>query len=132
MSDSSFVQLIKHIAMDAVSTSKPCDYRVGIVTGINPLKVKISQKIELEEEFLCLSRNVTDFETEVTIEEDYEWKTEDKEGGHNYDAFALHSHDIMVSKKKVKIHNSLKIGEEVLIIRKSGGQKYLILDRLVS
>ena len=51
------------------------DSCIEIIQGVNPLKVKISQKIELEEEFLCLSRNVTDFETEVTIEEDYKWKT---------------------------------------------------------
>lgn len=132
MANSNLVQLIKQIAIDAVGASKPCDYRVGTVIDINPLKVRISKDIELEEEFLQLSRNVTDFETEVTIEEDYKWKTEEKSGGQDNDAFAKHYHDIIVPKKKIKVHGALKSGEKVLMIRKSGGQKYIIVDRLVS
>jgi hypothetical protein len=41
-----------------------------------------------------------------------------------------HNHEILVEKKKIKIHAELKPGEKVALLRKAGGQSYLILDRI--
>lgn len=49
---SNLVQLIKRIALEAVEAAKPCDYRIGTVISTDPVKIKVSQKVELEEEFL--------------------------------------------------------------------------------
>ena len=101
MANSNIVQLVKQIALEAVEASKPCDYRTGVVTGINPLEIKISQTLTLDESFLDLARNVTDFE-------------------------------ILVNGQMTTIENALKVGEKVLMIRKSGGQRYTVIDRVVS
>ena len=59
MASSNLVQLIKQIAIEAYEASKPCDYQIGTVTSTNPLKVKMSQTMILEEEFLHLTQTVT-------------------------------------------------------------------------
>ena len=48
-------QTIKQAAMDAVRASKPCDILTGTITSLSPLKIKISQKITLEGDFLYVT-----------------------------------------------------------------------------
>lgn len=40
-----------------------------------------------------------------------------------------HSHDIQ-GRKTVTVHNGLKKGEKVILIRMQGGQKFVVLDRM--
>lgn len=101
MANSNIVQLIKQIAVEAVKAAKPCDYTIGTVINTSPLKIKISQTLTLDEDFLDLSRNVTNFETKI-------------------------------NGQITTVENELKVGEKVLMIRKSGGQKYAVIDRVVS
>lgn len=129
-----WLDYVKQAAVQAVKAGNPCDYTIGTVTSISPLKIKLSEGdgLELPADFIHLSRNVTDYETTVTISDDYGWKTKDKGGGSGYSAYETHKHDISLSKKKIKVHNALKKGEKVLMIRKSGGQDYIVIDRVVS
>lgn len=129
MADSNLVQLIKRIAVDAVRASKPSDYVTGVVTGTSPLKIKVSQTLELEDDFLLLSRSVTDYETEVSIPESAGWKTMKNDGD---GSLGEHKHGIAIEKRKITVHNALEAGEKVLMIRKSGGQKYIVIDRVVN
>jgi len=55
---SNLVQLIKRIALEAVEAAKPCDYRIGTVVSTDPLKIKVSQNVELEDEFLHFVQGV--------------------------------------------------------------------------
>lgn len=48
-------QTIKKAAMDAVRASKPCDILTGTITSINPLKIKISQRVTLESDFFYVT-----------------------------------------------------------------------------
>lgn len=122
MASSNMVQLIQQIAVKAVEATKPCDYIVGMVVSEKPLKIKISQALTLEEEFLHLTRNVTDFETEFTL---------DQIGIYH----AVHIDpptDTWADKQKITVHNALKVGDKVLMIRKSGGQDFIVIDRVVT
>ncbi|OKZ81822.1 DUF2577 domain-containing protein [Clostridium sp. AM27-31LB] len=105
VANSSIVQLIKQMAVEAVKASRPCDYIVGNVIGTDPLKIKVSNSLVIEDDFLVKTRNVTDYVQEVG------------EG---------------VAKKNVKIYNSLKEGDSVLMFRKAGGQEYIVVDRMVA
>ena len=58
MGNSNLVQLVKRIAIEAVNASKPCDYIIGTVTKENPLEIKISQSITIDEDFLCLIQSI--------------------------------------------------------------------------
>ncbi len=99
-------QLIKQIAAEAVAAGKPCDIITGTVISVKPLKIKVSQKLTLSEDFLILGRNVSDYETEITLPGS-------------------------VGKSKVTIHNALKKGDTAVMIRQAGGQRYLVIDKVV-
>lgn len=74
---------------------------------------------------LILTRNVTDFVTEVTVD----WNTENKGGGSGYASYETHKHPIK-GRKKITVHNGLVVGDEVILIRQQGGQKYIVVDRI--
>lgn len=112
------------MAMDAVAAGKPCDIVTGVVTSVSPLKIKIAQKKILTKDFLILTSNVTDYETAVTITSGF------SPGGHSqYTGSGEHSHT--VTKGKAVIHNALKKGDQVVMVRQNGGQRYLVLDKVV-
>ena len=122
------LQVIKKAAMEAVANSAPADIVYGTVLSVSPLSVYVDQKKTLEAEFLVLTRNVTDFDTEVTVN----WRTENTSGGGGgYDAFSSHSHAIS-GRKPIRVHNALKVGEKVAMIQMPGGQEDLIIDRVVA
>ncbi len=110
-----FVEVMKRAARDEREASKPVEVLFGKVISASPLKISVEQKLELGERQLVLTRNVTDFTTEVSVD----WKTDDAQS---------HNHAISGT-KKLTIHNRLAAGEEVLLIRKQGGQNYIVVDR---
>lgn len=118
---------IKVAAMNAVEASQPCDFLFGKVTSVSPLKVYVEQKMTLGSAQLILTRNVTDYKVDVTID----WETEETSGGSGETSFALHNHKVS-GKKELTVHNGLKIDDKVILLKKKGGQKYLILDKVVS
>lgn len=120
-----FVETVKSIALSAVRATKPMEVIYGTVKQINPLKVELNQKLILEEDDLILTDNVTDFETEITT---LEWFTENKGGGSGDAAFESHKHELK-GKKKIIVHNSLKAGEKVILLRVQGGQQFVVLNR---
>ena len=97
------LNIVKRAALEAVNASQPSDFCFGKVTSTKPLKISVEQKMTLGAAQLILTRNVTDFKMNIT------------DG----------------SKKEITIHNALQIGDEVILLKKKGGQKYLVLDRVV-
>lgn len=85
---SNLVQVLKQVSKEEREASKPCDIIMGTVYSVEPLKVKISQKLLLTDEFLI---KTTYFD----------------------------SLDIL-------------IGDNIVMIRAQGGQKFLLLDKVVS
>lgn len=120
------LNIVKKAAVEAVNASQPSDFCFGKVTSAKPLKILVEQKMTLGAAQLVLTRNVTDFKTKVTVD----WTTGTKSGGSGESSFASHTHDIS-GKKEMTIHNALQVGDEVILLKKKGGQKYLVLDRVV-
>lgn len=125
-----FVRLMKKAALDAIEATKPVAVCFGTVTKDSPLEILVDQKLPLGEKQLLLTRNVTDFEANITMAKKGGWKTESKSGGSGAAAFSSHNHDIDMSRKKITVHNGLVKGDQVILIRQQGGQKYIVLDRI--
>ncbi len=126
-----FVETIKQAAINAVNAGQDSDFCYGVVTSASPLKILVEQKMELTAAQLVLCRNVTNYTTTVTVTvEGVDWLTEEKGGGSGDSAFEKHNHNIKGT-KSIIINNALKAGEKVVLIRKKGGQEYLVLDRVV-
>ena len=121
-----FIKTVQAAALNAVEAEKPTSIIFGTVQSTSPLTVFVDAKLTIPEKAIVLSRNVTDFDTEVTVE----WRTENTSGGGGgYDAFSSHCH--ITGRKPIRVNNALKSGEKVILIRMAGGQKYLIIDRVV-
>ena len=124
------VELIKQAAKEAVEAGQDSDFCYGTVTSASPLKILVEQKMELTSAQLVLTRNVTDFKTYITAgnTKNYYYTGDPDEGG---TAPVSPSHVHAIGKIQVTIHNALKQGDKVVLIRKKGGQEYLVLDRVV-
>ena len=109
---------IKQAAKEAVEEGEPTGIVFGTVVSASPLKIQVEQKLTLTKEFLILTRNVVDYETEVEIK----WESETEEG---------HTHKIQ-GVKKVKFKNAVKSGDKVILIKQQGGQKYVVLDKVIN
>ena len=100
-------EIIKQIAKQVFESESPTDIMFGNVISNSPLKINVEQRFTLTEEFLILTKNVIDYTIDVTINEASN-----------------------VEKKKITIHNKLKKGDKVTLIRVQGGQQYIVLDKI--
>lgn len=119
------LNLIKQAALDAVEASDPVKTWYGTVTSEKPLKIQVDQMMELTEEFLVLTRNVTDY----TVEMEVNHQVEKMSGGGGDPSFTSHIHQYKGT-KPFKVLNALKVGEKVIMISTQGGQKFIVLDRM--
>jgi hypothetical protein len=111
---------IKQVAMAAVNESEPATFLFGTVISANPLQIQVEQKMLLTKEFLVLTKNVIDYEVDVEVD----WKTESET------CTVSHTHEIE-GKKKIKVQNALKKNNKVILLKQQGGQKYLVLDKVM-
>lgn len=125
------VELIKQAAQEAIAAGQDCDFCYGTVTSASPLKILVEQKMELTSAQLVLTRNVTDFKTYITAgnTKDYYYTGDPESGGTAPIPGTSHVHAI--GKIQMTVHNALARGEKVVLLRKKGGQEYLVLDRVV-
>lgn len=127
------VDSMKKAALDAVENSKPTALMFGTVTNDDPLEITVEQRLTLTMDQLILTRNVTDF----TVPISQGWSTGYALEKHHHtcpegttsDVNLAHSHGIIAD--EVTVHNALEYGESVILIRQEGGQKFVVLDRVV-
>ena len=122
-------KLIKQIAADVIRAQKPVELCFGKVISTEPLQISVEQKMTLGAAQLILSRNVTDHRTFITagnIQNYYYTGTDPDSSAIPVDPPHVHA----VGKIEVTVRNGLVVGDEVLLLRQQGGQKYLVWDRI--
>ncbi len=128
---SDLLKEIKRAAMNSYENSKPFNAMIGIVETEKPLSIKLDQKLILNERFLILTNAVRDYKTEITFDNpnikqvyttwDMDETVESPKAKFDFKEKVKH---------EITIYNALKIGEQVILLRFQGGQKYIVLDRL--
>lgn len=125
------VEIIQQICKNAVEQEKPVHIWFGIVQTVHPLTVYVDQNITLKERELVLSRNVTDFQTEISFDNPAikqiftTWDMgEEVESPPEKISFKDPIHH------EITVYHALKPGEGVILMRIQGGQRFLILDRI--
>jgi hypothetical protein len=98
-------EVIKKSAMEAYEAGDPTDITYGTVVSASPVKIQIDQKLILTSEFLMLTSNVMDYKVSIS-----------RDGGHEH---------------TVNVRNGLKSGDSVILIKSKGGQKYIVLDKII-
>lgn len=85
------IEVIKKASLEAMEQGSPSDVLFGTVISTSPLQIQVEQKLILTKEFLILTKNVMDYDVQVSLD----WNTNDK----NLNANHTHemSGDIQVS-----------------------------------
>ena len=121
------LEIIKQASIEAMEASKPVKVMFGEVKSVKPLMIMVEQKLPLTEEFLILTYAVKDHWRDMTVDH----LTENASGGSGDSAYASHNHAYK-GRKPFLIHNDLMVGEHVLLLSMQGGQKFIVLDRVVT
>lgn len=117
--------LIKNMAVNAVDATVPVTILTGKVISEAPLQIALDSKMIIPEERIKLTKNTSDWTAEISVDH----ITENRAGGGGYALFESHNHEYK-GRKKFLIHNALKVGDEVWLIRETGGQRFIAMDRV--
>lgn len=125
---SGIIQTMQRAANEVVEAGKPVNVVYGTVMAADPLEIRITPDLTVKEADgqIKKARQVTDYDTEVTV---HDWYTENQSGGSGEASFAAHNH-LITGRKQVTIHNSLKVGDIAILLRKQGGQEYVVIDKV--
>jgi len=126
------VEGIKRAALDAVASANPAGVMFGTVVSASPLSVSVDPKMTLKAAQLVLTRNVTNFTTTVTINDQTAPEsahTHELPGGETTTGAKAHQHAV-TGTKTVSINNGLVAGEKVVLLKIQGGQQYVVIDRI--
>ncbi|MGV8153433.1 MAG: DUF2577 domain-containing protein [Alkaliphilus sp.] len=129
------IQLIKKAAAEAIAEAEPTAFLFGAVVSENPLKIKIDQRFTLGEKLLTLTDSVRDYKTIFSFDNPNIINKFQGSG-----TIGVNTHEVNLDmavkttavKNEITIYNGLKIGEKVLLAKIQGGQKYIVLNRVVS
>ena len=121
---SDIIRSIRKVVLDAVNAQKLTDIVYGTVESVSPLKIRVDQKLLLEQEQLKLTRAVMDYEVDMTVDH----LTEEQSGGSGDASFESHNHEYK-GRKTFIIHNGLIVGDKVTMVRAHGGQQYIVIDK---
>lgn len=113
------------------------DVEFGRVSKVNPLEITLDSKKLLPAAFLTLTNAVKDHTVDITVSWNTEAEKEHTHGNGNNGSPTGgvitptngHKHQIK-GRKRITIHNGLTVGERVILLRKQGGQDYIVLDRV--
>lgn len=130
---SEILAVIKEAALEAVKNSSPCQVVTGVVNSAAPLQIQLNQSVLIDSKVIIVPEHLTDYETEITFDDPEikqiytTWNMEEtQESSRSKISFKQPS-----IRHKITVYNSLKIGDFVVLIRAQGGQKFLIIDRMV-
>ncbi|AFL99765.1 Protein of unknown function (DUF2577) [Desulfitobacterium dehalogenans ATCC 51507] len=116
---SSLLDLIKAAGTDAVNASNPVNILFGEILTVNPLSVKVDQRFTLPEDFLIVPEGVTNYEVDLQHTHQY---TDNGSASNTSEALT----------SKIVIRSGLAPGDRVLMLKVQGGQRYVILDKVVT
>ena len=117
---------IKEAANGVMANASLCTWLIGEVTNDEPLEVTLeNNKLVIPAECILLTKNTCEYTAEISVEH----HTENKSGGSGDPAFASHNHEYK-GRKKFLVHNGLQTGDKVFLLRETGGQRYIAIDRV--
>lgn len=119
------INLIKTIAKTTIGADEPFALVIGEVVGTSPLTITLENKMTLDDDFILLTKNTSDWSVDMSVDHN----TEDAEGGSGQAQYESHHHGYK-GRKTFLVHNALEVGDKVYLLKEQGGQRYIALDRV--
>jgi len=142
------IESMKQVTLGVLNQQNMVNVLFGTVTKASPLEIQLENRFVLETDELVLTRSVTDFTTQISYT-GYETENVDAHNhAINLPAIAVpgygatsptpvtsenaneHLHEHNADHLDFTVHNALKEGEKVLLLRVQGGQKFVVWDRI--
>lgn len=134
MNASMFLKIMQELSAKVYNNSEPSDIEFGTVETVEPLSVRVNEMILLKENQLILTNLVKDFEVDIEVSHrtvnDNVLNTLHDHPGVPQNSFDSHHYHDYKGRKKIKIYMGLKVGEGVILLKKQGGQRRLVIDRI--
>lgn len=118
------VNSLKELIITTNQASVMSDIEIGEVIQINPLIIQTESKVPIHDDSIILTKNTSLW----SVDMDVNHHTENTSGGGGYAEFASHNHEYK-GRKTYRVHNELQVGDKVILLRESGGQRYIALDK---
>lgn len=115
-------QIIKQIAVDAIETNKPLDVVIGNIISVEPLKINLSQFVDIKENMVVIPSEYKEHEEKIIIPEQKINLLDENEEEKEY--------TIKEQEITIKIQSKLKVGMSVYLLRFGKGQKFYVLNLL--
>lgn len=112
-------QIIKRIAVDAIETNKPLDVVIGNIISVEPLKINLSQFVDIKEDMVVIPSEYKEHEEKIIIPEQKINLLDENEEEKEY--------TIKEQEITIKIQSKLKVGMSVYLLRFNKGQKFYLL-----
>lgn len=119
---------IQQISEASVEAMKPADIFFGVVESVDPLIIGIDQKLKLTRDVLLLTSNVSDCRRKILTETNKKNAVISGFDEINGNCFI----EFLPDDEYVTVKCGLLEGENVILLRAFGGQKFVVLDRVVS
>ena len=115
-------QIIKQIAVNAIETQKPLDVVIGNIISVEPLKINLSQFIDIKEDMVVIPSEYKEHEGKIIIKKKKINLLDENEEEKEY--------TIKEQEITIKIQSKLKVGMSVYLLRFNKGQKFYLLNLL--
>lgn len=115
------LEIVKRAGIGAVEADNPVAVLFGTVSKVDPLEIEIHSKLKLTKEFLVLTERVTRYEVDLEHTHKY---TDDSSPMNTEKSLT----DLLT---KTPIRTGLKLEDKVVLLRVQGGQKFVVLDKVV-
>lgn len=110
------VELIKKIAVNAIEAKKPVNVSIARITELNPLTVQINPKMVLSSQ-LIITQTIQDMIDGYYI-------------GEGKRSFLISETSSAEGVTPGELRR-LTVGDKVLLIRVQGGQKFIVMDKVI-
>lgn len=118
------VGAIKDIVVNTIRSLSLSDIEIGEVVSADPLIIQTESKIPLDASSIVLTKNTSLHSIDMSVDH----LTENRAGGGGMAEYASHNHEYK-ERKTYLVHNELLVGEKVILLRESGGQRYIAIDK---
>ena len=119
------LSLLQGIVMQTVEAMTPADVVIGEVISTSPLSIKLEKGLVIPAEGIRLTKNTCLWSVDMTVSH----HTDPAAGGSGDAEYASHTHGYSGTKTYL-VHNELKVGDKVYLLREAGGQYFIAMDRV--
>ncbi len=114
------VRAMQEVSNNANNAGYPATVMSGTVTSASPLKIQVEQRFEISGSMIIIPEHLTDYKVKVTVEKSHTEDAGEPEHNHEYGG-----------EMTVTVHGGLKSGDSVQLMRQQGGQRFVVIGRVV-